>query len=102
MNVETTEEFDIWLDALRDEVAKAKIASRIDRLANGNPGDVKPVGEGVSEMRIHHGAGYRVYYCQNGKTLIVILCAVATRIPKRVTSQERKNLRAICEVDCND
>ena len=65
MNVETTEEFDNWLDALRDEVAKAKIASRIDRLANGNPGDVKPVGEGVSEMRIHHGAGYRVYYCQN-------------------------------------
>jgi putative addiction module killer protein len=67
MNVETTEEFDNWLDALRDEVAKAKIALRIDRLANGNPGDVKPVGEGVSEMRIHHGAGYRVYYCQNGK-----------------------------------
>lgn len=74
MNVATTEEFDSWLDALRDEVAKAKIASRIDRLANGNPGDVKPVGEGVSEMRIHHGAGYRVYYCQNGKTLVVILC----------------------------
>ncbi|MBX9847458.1 MAG: type II toxin-antitoxin system RelE/ParE family toxin [Xanthobacteraceae bacterium] len=74
MNVETTEEFDNWLNALRDEVAKAKIASRIDRVANGNPGDVKPVGEGISEMRIHHGAGYRVYYCQNGETLIIILC----------------------------
>jgi putative addiction module killer protein len=60
MNVETTVEFDRWLHALRDEIAKAKIASRIDRLANGNPGDVKPAGEGVSEMRIHHGAGYRV------------------------------------------
>ena len=67
MNVETTEEFDTWLEGLRDEVAKAKIASRIDRLANGNPGDVKPVGEGVSEMRIHHGAGYRVYFGRDAK-----------------------------------
>jgi putative addiction module killer protein len=55
-------------------VAKAKVASRIERLARGNPGDVKPVGEGVSELRIHHGAGYRVYFIQRGEQLIVLLC----------------------------
>jgi len=59
---------------LRDTVAKAKIASRIRRLAFGNPGDVKPVGQGVSEMRIDHGPGYRVYFVGRGETLIVILC----------------------------
>ncbi len=59
---------------LRDSVARAKILVRVQRLANGNPGDVKPVGEGISEMRIHHGAGYRVYYVQRGDELIVLLC----------------------------
>jgi hypothetical protein len=101
MNVETTEEFDDWLDALRDEVAKAKIASRIDRLANGNPGDVKPVGEGISEMRIHHALATESTTVKMEKRWSSSYVA-ATRIPKRVTSQERKNLRAICEVDCND
>lgn len=71
--VEKTEEFDRWLKALRDARAKAKIVSRIERLADGNPGDVKPVGNGISEMRIHHGLGYRVYYCQRGKALVIIL-----------------------------
>ncbi|HXI05916.1 MAG: type II toxin-antitoxin system RelE/ParE family toxin [Bradyrhizobium sp.] len=72
--IRETEEFSNWLNRLRDAVAKAKILVRIDRLAQGNPGDVKPVGEGVSELRIHHGAGYRVYYTRRGEQLIVLLC----------------------------
>ena len=72
--VRETEEFSRWLKALRDIKAKAKILVRIQRLATGNAGDVKPVGEGISELRIHHGAGYRVYYVQRGEELIVLLC----------------------------
>jgi len=66
--------FSAWLQALRDSTAKAKIAARVQRLAFGNPGDVRPVGDGVSEMRIHYGPGYRVYYVQRGTVLIVLLC----------------------------
>jgi len=71
--VRETAEFSRWLKALRDIQAKAKILVRIQRLATGNPGDVKPVGEGISELRIHHGAGYRVYYVHRGEELIVLL-----------------------------
>ena len=72
--IKETEEFSNWLAALRDGVAKAKILVRIQRLANGNPGDVKPVGEGISELRINYGPGYRVYYVQRGAELITLLC----------------------------
>jgi putative addiction module killer protein len=72
--IRETEEFSIWLSRLRDGLAKAKILIRVERLAKGNPGDVKPVGEGVSELRINHGAGYRVYFTQRGEKLIVLLC----------------------------
>jgi len=68
-----TEQFAQWLDSLRDIRAKARVLVRIERLAQGNPGDVRPVGEGVSEMRIHYGPGYRVYYKQSGKRLIILL-----------------------------
>jgi putative addiction module killer protein len=73
-DVQTTEQFDQWLSDLTNRAARARITSRIDRLTCGNAGDVKAVGEGVSEMRINTGPGYRVYYKQTGKTIIVILC----------------------------
>lgn len=66
--------FDRWLSGLRDRRAVARIAARLDRLASGNPGDAQPVGEGVSELRIHYGPGYRVYFLQRGPVLIVLLC----------------------------
>ena len=74
----TTDEFDRWLSDLADERARTKIASRVARLRFGNAGDAKPVGEGVSEMRVHHGPGYRVYYKQTNKTIIVIAVLVET------------------------
>lgn len=74
LDVQKTGEFDKWLNALTDERAKAKIAVRIERLSLGNPGDVKSVGDGLSEMRIDYGPGYRVYFKQTGRTVILILC----------------------------
>lgn len=68
-----TENFAKWLDGLNDIRARARILVRIERLAAGNPGDVKPVGEGVSELRIDYGPGYRVYYKKQGRTVIILL-----------------------------
>jgi putative addiction module killer protein len=73
LEIRRTEYFDKWLRAIKDDRAKAKITVRIDRLAAGNPGDVKPIGSGVSEMRIDYGPGYRVYYKQKGAELILLL-----------------------------
>lgn len=69
-----TPEFARWLARLRDNAARAVIARRIDRLAGGNAGDVRPVGGGVSELRIDVGPGYRVYFVRRGARLIVLLC----------------------------
>ncbi len=69
-----TAEFDRWLDSLKDRLAKSGVQVRIDRMAKGNAGDVRPVGEGVSEMRIHVGAGYRVYFTRMGMTVVLLLC----------------------------
>ena len=66
--------FDAWLTNLNDSNARARIAARIDRLAFGNPGDVKPVGGGVSEMRIDYGPGYRLYYARTGRVVYLLLC----------------------------
>jgi putative addiction module killer protein len=65
--IRKTAEFDKWLDDLRDTKARAKVLVRIQRLAGGNPGDVGPVGDGISEMRIHYGPGYRAYYKLHGE-----------------------------------
>lgn len=68
-----TDVFDAWLRALRDLQGRARIDMRIKRLVNGNPGDVRPVGKGVSELRIDVGPGYRVYYATRGAELILLL-----------------------------
>lgn len=74
MDIKQTEAFRAWYMQLRDKRALAMIAKRIDRLAYGLVGDAKPVGEGVSELRIDYGPGYRVYFKRRGNTLIVLLC----------------------------
>ncbi|MDI3468731.1 MAG: hypothetical protein OJF62_000794 [Pseudolabrys sp.] len=71
--IRKTAEFDKWLDGLRDTRARAKVLVRIQRLAGGNPGDVAPVGGGLSEMRIDYGPGYRAYYRQRGDTVTFLL-----------------------------
>ncbi len=71
--VRKTDRFAKWLDGLQDLSARARVQVRIERLAMGNPGDVRPVGEGVSEVRIDCGPGYRVYYAQRGKELVILL-----------------------------
>jgi putative addiction module killer protein len=69
-----TDEFHRWLGSLADRRAMARIVDRIKRAANGNFGDAKPVGSGVSEMRVDYGPGYRVYFFRRGKELVILLC----------------------------
>ena len=73
IQVQQTETYAKWFAGLRDRVARARIDIRIRRLSLGNAGDAKPVGEGVSELRVDHGPGYRVYFIQRGKVVIVLL-----------------------------
>ena len=67
--------FQLWLNALKDPRTEARIAARLDRLVAGNFGDCKPIGDGVSELRINFGPGYRVYYAKVGRTCVLLLCA---------------------------
>ncbi|WP_456300613.1 type II toxin-antitoxin system RelE/ParE family toxin [Zobellella denitrificans] len=71
--IESTK-FRQWLKKLKDDTGRARVVSRINRLAAGLAGDVAPVGQGVSELRIHYGPGYRVYYYQQGEVLVLLLC----------------------------
>jgi putative addiction module killer protein len=73
IEVRKTPEFDTWLAGLKDTIAKQRVSSRVRQLAFGLMGDIEPVGEGVSELRIHTGPGYRVYIVQRGQQLIVVL-----------------------------
>ncbi len=73
VEIRKTNIFAKWLDGLRDIHARARILARIERLAFGNPGDVKPIGDGVSELRIHYGPGYRVYYKKQGQKILILL-----------------------------
>ena len=73
-NVKQTDEFRTWLSDLRDRTGQAVIVRRIKRFAQGNPGDSQSVGDGVFELRIHFGPGYRVYFVRRGLTLVLLLC----------------------------
>jgi len=83
VEIRKTETFAKWLDGLDDIRARARILVRIERLAAGNPGDVKPVGEGVSELRIDYGPGYRVYYKKQGRSLVILLAGGDKRTQSR-------------------
>ena len=74
LDIKQTDTYRKWERKLRDPRARALIAARIFRLANGLVGDVKPVGRGVSELRIHHGPGYRIYFKQRGNEVVILLC----------------------------
>jgi putative addiction module killer protein len=83
IEVRQTSIFVKWLKSLGDESAKARIAIRIRRLSLGNPGDVKPVGKGVSEMRIDYGPGYRVYFTKKGNAIVILLTGGDKRSQKK-------------------
>jgi putative addiction module killer protein len=86
-----SEAFESWFSGLKDVQARARIMARIRRLSIGNPGDVKPVGAGVCEMRIDYGPGYRVYFLQRGKVVAVLLCGGNKRT-------QQKDIRQALEI----
>jgi putative addiction module killer protein len=88
VEIRQTDVFIAWFEDLRDREARARVTVRIRRLSLGNPGDVKSVGKGVSEMRIDYGPGYRLYFTRRGTTLVILLCGGDKR------TQERDIVRA--------
>ena len=95
IEIRQTDVFARWLASLRDERARARINVRIRRLSLGNPGDVKAVGEGVSEMRIDYGPGYRIYFVQRGTALIVLLAGGDKRTQDRDIATARSLAREL-------
>jgi putative addiction module killer protein len=93
IEVRTTTVFRTWLANLRDNNAKGRIASRISRLEHGNPGDVKSVGSGISEMRIDYGPGYRLYYVAQGSAVVILLCGG----DKRTQDSDIKRAKALAK-----
>ena len=83
IKIRQTETYADWFDSLRDRKARARIDVRIRRLSLGNPGDVRPIGSGVSELRIDYGPGYRVYFVQRGPMLIILLAGGDKRTQER-------------------
>jgi len=74
MRIRKTSVYSKWIKGLRDSRARYRILTRIKRLEEGNPGDCSPIGEGLSEMRIHYGPGYRVYFKDTGNEIVILLC----------------------------
>jgi putative addiction module killer protein len=97
IEVRKTEVFSRWLDGLRDIHARARVQARIERLIAGNPGDVKPAGEGVSELRIDYGPGYRVYFKRRGRELIILLAGGDKRSQARDIRNALRMARNIVE-----
>jgi putative addiction module killer protein len=83
IEIRKTDPFARWLDGLKDVRARARVLARIERMTEGNPGDVKAVGQGVSEMRVHCGPGYRVYFTKQGKKIVILLAWIKTIASKR-------------------
>ena len=95
IEIRQTEAYFHWFDSLRDRQAQARINARIRRLSLGNFGDVKPIGEGVSELRIDFGPGYRVYFVQRGQTLVVLLAGGDKRTQDRDIKKALKLAREL-------
>jgi putative addiction module killer protein len=93
IEVRKTAVFTAWLANLRDQNAKGRIVSRISRLEQGNSGDVKSVGGGISEMRIDYGPGYRVYFVSQGSTVVILLCGG----DKRTQDTDIRKARALLQ-----
>ena len=97
IEIRQTDEYFSWFSSLRDRLAKARIDIRIRRLSLGNPGDVKSVGAGVSELRIDYGPGYRVYFIQRGQTVIILLAGGDKRTQDRDIKKALELARVIEE-----
>lgn len=95
VEIRQTDVYARWFERLRDRRARARIDIRIRRLSLGNPGDVRPVGDGVSEMRIDYGPGYRVYYVSRGESLVVLLAGGDKRSQARDIATARELARGI-------
>lgn len=91
VDVQQHPRFVTWLAGLRDDQARGRILKRLDRAGKGNLGDVGPVGEGISEMRIHYGPGYRLYFVNRGSQIIVLLCG-GDQSSQRDDIEEAKDL----------
>ena len=95
IEVRLTEAFVVWFNRLRDRKARARIDARIRRLSLGNPGDVKQIGGGVSELRVDYGPGYRIYFVQRGPTLIILLGGGEKRTQERDIIKARELAQAL-------
>lgn len=97
LTIRETQAFAAWLSALADHQARARIARRIDRLAQGNPGDAKGLGGGLAELRIDYGPGYSVYFARRGSQIVVLLCAGSKRTQQKDIATARKLLANLDE-----
>ena len=95
LEIRQTDVYAQWFKKLRDRQARARILARIRRLSLGNPGDATPVGEGISEMRIDYGPGYRVYYKQQGETVAVLLAGGDKRTQQRDIERAKELARGL-------